>query len=409
MNPYSLSKDKIKFLLLEGVSSAAVEHLNSAGYSNVKTLKHSLSENQLLEAVRNIHFLGIRSRTQVTEKVLKHAPKLVAIGCFGIGTNQVDLNTAARQGIAVFNAPFSNTRSVAELVIGEAILLHRRVPEKNANAHRGLWQKTAVGAREIRGKTMGIIGYGNIGSQVGILAESIGMNVIYYDVQSKLPISNARSVPSLDSLLASADVVSLHVPANDTTKNMIGLKQFSLMRKEAVLLNASRGNVVDLEVLAEKLLSHELKGAAIDVFPEEPLSNEHRFQSPLIQCDNAFLTPHIGGSTEEAQVNIGFEVADKLIQYSDIGNTQASVNFPEVSLPKNDNAHRILHIHQNIPGVLANINQIITELKINVQGMYLQTNQEIGYVVVDVDRAPGQELIQNLGQIRGTLKCRVLF
>jgi D-3-phosphoglycerate dehydrogenase len=341
--------------------------------------------------------------------VLEEARKLVAIGCFCIGTNQVDLAAATRRGIAVFNAPFSNTRSVAELVIAEAILLLRGVAARNAAAHRGEWQKSATNAYEIRGKRLGIVGYGNIGMQLGVIAEGLGMQVQFCDVVSKLPLGNARQLPSLDQLLAQSDVVSLHVPETRSTRNMIGATQLNQMPRGSILLNASRGTVVDIDALAASLESGHLGGTAIDVFPVEPRSNDEEFVSPLRAFDNAILTPHIGGSTVEAQANIGVEVAEKLARYSDTGATTSSVNFPEVSLPEHEGSHRLLHIHHNVPGVMSAINRVFSEYDINVSAQFLQTNEAVGYVVIDVDAEYSDVALAKLASIDGTIRSRVLF
>jgi len=409
MNPKSLEKSKIKFLLLEGLHQSAVETLNRAGYTNIEYLKTSLSEEQLIEKIRNVHFIGIRSRTQLTQAVFDAAEKLQAVGCFCIGTNQVDLDAALVRGIAVFNAPFSNTRSVAELVIGQTILLLRGVPEKNAQAHRGVWQKIATGSFEARGKKLGLVGYGNIGSQLSVLAESMGMKVFLYDIITKLPLGNAVQLPTLKELMQTCDVVSLHVPETTQTENMIGSEQIGWMKKGSILINASRGSVVDIDALAAALHSGHLAGAAIDVFPVEPRSNEDEFVSPLRQFDNCILTPHVGGSTMEAQENIGLEVSEKLVKYSDNGSSFTSVNFPEVALPAHPGMHRLLHIHKNVPGVLSQINNIFSETGINIRSQFLQTNEEIGYVVTDIDVEYSKVALEKLNQVKGTIRCRVLF
>lgn len=409
MKPTSLDKSKIRFLLLEGVHQSAVNTLQAAGYTNIEYLKTSLPEAELIEKIRDVHFIGIRSRTQLTEKVINAATRLQAIGCFCIGTNQVDLNAALRQGVPVFNAPYSNTRSVAELVIGQTILLLRGIPEKNALAHRGGWQKVATGAYETRGKKLGIVGYGNIGSQLSVLAESMGMKVYLYDIVTKLPLGNAVQVGSLRELMQLCDVVSLHVPQTPQTAGMIGAEQLSWMKKGSILINASRGTVVDIDALAERLESGHLAGAAIDVFPTEPRSNDEEFVSPLRGFDNCILTPHIGGSTMEAQENIGLEVSEKLIRYSDNGSTQTSVNFPEVALPSHPDMHRLLHIHENVPGVMTQINQIFSASDINIRSQYLQTNDKIGYVVMDIDAANSKLAMDKLHEVGGTIRCRVLW
>jgi D-3-phosphoglycerate dehydrogenase len=409
MSNTSLEKSKIRILLLEGVHQSAIDTLNAAGYTNIEYLTHSLGEEDLVEKIADAHFVGIRSRTQLTEKVFEAAKKLVAVGCFCIGTNQVDLQAATRRGVAVFNAPFSNTRSVAELVLAQAILLLRGVPEKSAKAHRGEWIKSAKNSYEIRGKKLGIIGYGNIGTQFSVLAESLGMDVYFYDVVSKLPIGNATQVGTLQELLNISDVVSLHVPETPATKYMFKAEQFAQMKPGSILMNASRGTVVDIDALADALSSGKLLGAAIDVFPVEPKSNDEEFVSPLREFDNCILTPHVGGSTIEAQENIGREVAEKLAMYSDNGTSVSSVNFPEVALPSHPNQHRLLHIHENVPGVMSEINQVFSENSINVCGQYLQTKEDIGYVVVDVDKAYGELALEKLRQVKGTIRCRVLF
>ena len=409
MNPTSLEKRKIKFLLLEALHPSAVETLMRAGYENIEYLKTSLEGDELLERIADVHFLGIRSRTQLSESVFEAAQKLQAVGCFCIGTNQVDLTASLVRGIPVFNAPFSNTRSVAELVIGQAILLLRGIPEKNALLHRGVWQKSAHGSFEVRGKKLGIVGYGNIGSQLSVLAESMGMKVYLYDVVSKLPLGNATQLNSLQELMSECDVVSLHVPENPATKDMITAKQLAWMKPEAVFINASRGSVVDIDALADSLQHSRIAGAAIDVFPVEPKSNDEEFLSPLRNFDNCIITPHVGGSTMEAQENIGVEVSEKLIKYSDNGSSFASVNFPEVTLPAHPGKHRLLHIHKNIPGVLAEINRVFSEAGINISSQYLQTNEQIGYVVIDIGLQYSALALEKLNQINGTIRCRVLF
>jgi D-3-phosphoglycerate dehydrogenase len=409
MAKHSLDKDKIKILLLEGVHQSAVDVFERAGYTNIEYHKASLGDEALLASIKDAHFVGLRSRTQLTAEVLKHAEKLIAIGCFCIGTNQVDLATAESLGIPVFNAPFSNTRSVAELVIGEIIMLMRGIPERNAIAHRGGWMKTAAGSYEVRGKTLGVIGYGHIGTQLGILAETLGMRVVFFDIEDKLPLGNAQQIHSMELLLAQADVVSLHVPETPQTKDMIAAAEFAAMRKGSIFINASRGTVVDIDALTVALKERHLAGAAIDVFPVEPQSNDDEFMSPLRGLDNVLLTPHVGGSTAEAQENIGIEVAGKLAKYSDNGSTVSAVNFPEVSLPLHKGTSRLLHIHQNRPGVLIKINQAFSEKGINIAAQYLQTTAEIGYVVMEVDTHQAEEALVELKAIEGTLRTRVLF
>lgn len=408
MSNYSLAKDKIKILLLEGVHQSALETLRNQGYSNIEYLKTSLPKDELIEKIKDAHFIGIRSRTNLTAEILSHAEKLVAIGCFCIGTNQVDLAAAAAAGVPVFNAPFSNTRSVAELVLGEALLLLRRIPEKNAQAHRGGWDKSAAGSFEARGKTLGIIGYGHIGTQLGILAETIGLNVIFYDIESKLPLGNAKQIESLSEMLAMADVVSLHVPETPSTQNMFGAAELDAMKQGAILINASRGTVVDIDALAASLGEKKLSGAAIDVFPVEPKSNDEEFVSPLREFDNVILTPHIGGSTQEAQINIGIEVAGKLAKYSDNGSTLSAVNFPEASLPEHGGRSRLLHIHKNQPGIITKINSSFADKGINISAQFLQTTADIGYVVIEVDIDDADAALEELKQIEGTIRARVL-
>jgi D-3-phosphoglycerate dehydrogenase len=409
MTTLSLEKSKIKFLLLEGVHESAVDTIKKAGYENVEYQKKALSNEQLIEKIKDVHFLGIRSRSQVTREVLDAADKLTAVGCFCIGTNQVDLVAAQEKGVAVFNAPYSNTRSVAELVIAEAILLLRGIPAKNAGCHRGEWLKSAAGSYEIRGKTIGIIGYGSIGTQVSVLAESLGMQVLFYDAITKLPLGNAAQCRSLNELLAKSDIVTLHVPDLPSTRNMIGEQEIAAMKPGAILLNASRGTVVDIDALSAALKNEHLSGTAIDVFPIEPKANGDEFVSPLREFDNAILTPHIGGSTMEAQENIGFEVAEKLVKYSDNGTTTSSVNFPEVALPAHEDVHRLLHVHENVPGILNAINQVFAEEQINVSSQYLQTSDKVGYVVVDIDAEYSELALKKLREIEGTIRCRVLF
>jgi D-3-phosphoglycerate dehydrogenase len=407
MEKYSLAKDKIKILLLEGLHQSAVQSFKDHGYTNIDYLKTSLPEDQLIERISEAHFIGIRSRTQLTERVLDAANKLMAIGCFCIGTNQVDLDAALKRAIPVFNAPFSNTRSVAELVLGQMIMLLRGIPQRNAAAHRGEWLKTADNSYEARGKTLGIVGYGHIGTQLGIMAEHIGMRVQFYDIESKLVLGNANQVDFL-RLLKTSDVISLHVPETVQTKNMIAQAELAAMKQGAILINASRGTVVDIDALTASLLSKKLAGAAIDVFPVEPKGNDEEFISPLRTFDNVLLTPHIGGSTQEAQENIGYEVAGKMVKYSDNGSTLSAVNFPEVSLPEHNGRSRLLHIHKNQPGMLTKINETFAKHNINISGQYLQTIQDIGYVVIDIDSADHELALTELKAIPGTLRARVL-
>lgn len=409
MSKTSLDKSKIRFLLLEGVHQNAIDTLKNAGYSNIEYIAGALPEDELKEKIADAHFVGIRSRTQLTEDIFESAKKLIAVGCFCIGTNQVDLNAARERGIAVFNAPYSNTRSVAELAIGQAIMLMRGIPEKNAECHRGGWMKSATGAYEVRGKKLGIIGYGSIGTQLSVMAEAMGMQVYFYDVVTKLPLGNAVQVGSLNELLAMSDVVSLHVPQLPSTQWMIGEEQLRTMKKGSILLNAARGTVVVIEALAEAIKSGHLAGAAIDVFPVEPRANGEEFESPLRGLDNVILTPHIGGSTQEAQANIGFEVAEKLVKYSDNGTSVSSVNFPEVALPSHPGKHRILHIHKNIPGVMSAINKVFADNNINVYGQFLQTDDSVGYVVIDIAAEHSELVLSKLQEVEGTMRCRILY
>ncbi len=405
----SLGKSKIKFLLLEGVHQSAVDTLKASGYTNIDYLEKALPEEELIKRIKDAHFVGIRSATKLNARVLQAADRLLAVGCFCIGTNQVDLQAAIELGITVFNAPFSNTRSVAELVLAEAIILLRGVAEKNAKAHRGVWSKSAANSYEIRGKKLGIIGYGSIGSQLSVMAESLGMEVCFYDVITKLPLGNAYQVASMQALFEQSDIVTLHVPENATTKNMIGAEQLAQMKPGSILINAARGTVIDIDALCDTLRTDKLLGAAIDVFPVEPKSNSEEFISPLREFDNVILTPHVGGSTLEAQENIGFEVAEKLVKYSDNGSSITSVNFPEVALPAHPGKHRLLHIHANVPGVLTAINQVFSDHNINISGQYLQTNDKVGYVVMDIDAEHSKLAVKQLKQVAGTIRCRVLF
>ena len=389
-----------------------MESFQADGYTNIESHPKALSESKLLEAIADSYFVGIRSATQLTARIFEHAPRLIGVGCFCIGTNQVDLDAAQERGVPVFNAPFSNTRSVAELVLAEIVLLMRGIPERNALAHRGGWVKTATGSHEARGKCLGIVGYGHIGTQVGLLAEALGMRVVYYDIETKLMLGNAQPLPSLDALLEMADVVTLHIPETPQTYRMIGAEQLARMKPGARLINAARGTVMDIDALVEALESKRLAGAAIDVFPTEPKGNDDEFMSPLRRFDNVLLTPHVGGSTEEAQQNIGLEVANKLLKYSNNGSTVSSVNFPEVTLPEHPGKHRLLHIHRNQPGVLSRINAIFSELHINIAGQYLQTNPQIGYVVIDVDggeRTETREIRRRLNEVAGTIRTRILY
>ena len=405
----SLERNKLKVVLLEGIHPSAVEAFTADGYTQIETHPKALEGQALIDAIADAHFVGLRSRTQLTAEVLEQAQKLVAVGAFCIGTNQIALDAAARRGVPVFNAPFSNTRSVAELVLAEIIMLMRGIPQKNALLHRGGWMKSAANSFEVRGKTLGIIGYGHIGTQLGLLAETLGMRVVFYDIETKLPLGNARQLATQDELLTEADVVSLHVPETPDTKNMMGAEQIARMKKGSFLINASRGTVVDIDALAAALESKHILGAAIDVFPVEPKGNEGDFQSPLIRFENVLLTPHIGGSTGEAQESIGREVASKLIRYSNNGSTLSAVNFPEVSLPAHPGLCRILHIHRNVPGMLTRINERLSNAGINIASQYLQTNQHVGYVVVDVENEGSAEALHEISDLEGTIRARVLY
>lgn len=411
MQETSFPRSEIRVVFFEGISDTAVESFRDAGYERIERHGGALTGSDLVEAVRDAHIVGLRSRTQLTAEVLGHAKKLVAVGCFCIGTDQVDLGAARRRGVPVFNAPYSNTRSVAELVIAEAILLLRRVPERNMACHRGEWQKSAIGSHEARGRTIGIIGYGHIGSQVGVLAEMLGMRAIYHDIDSKLSLGNAEAARGLNDLLERSDVVTLHVPDTPETVRMIGEAEITRMRPGTVVLNASRGNVVDLDALAKGLRSGHIAGAAVDVFPEEPKAKGQLFEAPLVGLDNALLTPHIGGSTEEAQAGIGREVSDKLLRYSDDGSTLSAVGFPELTLPRQSSGARLLHVHENRPGMLRAINEVIGNSDANIDAQFLRTMDDVGYVVTDVgaERDAAVALEKRLRKVDGTLRSRVLF
>ncbi|MDI9365410.1 MAG: phosphoglycerate dehydrogenase [Flavobacterium sp.] len=405
----SYPKEKIKILFLENISDKAVQKFKENGYTNVTKLGGALSEEALIKAVKDVHLIGIRSKTQITKKVLDNAPKLQAIGCFCIGTNQVNLKEATKQGITVFNAPYSNTRSVAELVIGLSIMLIRRIPDKNSAAHKGIWNKEAKGSFEMRGKTLGIIGYGSIGSQLSIMAESLGMKVRFYDTENKLPLGNAVACKTLKELVSTTDIISLHVPETAQTKNLINKTNLKHFKQGAILINYARGEVVDLDALAKCLKDGQLSGAAIDVFPWEPEKNGDTFNTPLQGLSNVILTPHIGGSTEEAQENIGDDVSNKLFQYLEKGITNGSVTLPAIGLPPVEGAHRILHIHNNVPGVLSAINTELSKHHINIVGQYLKTNDDIGYVVLDVDKKLSKQAAELLRNVKETIKVRMLY
>jgi len=405
----SYPKEKINILFLENISDAAVKYFNNAGYSSVKKLGGALSEEQLIKEIKNVHLIGIRSKTQITKKVLDAAEKLQAIGCFCIGTNQVDLKEATHKGIAVFNAPYSNTRSVAELVIGASILLIRKIIDKNIAAHQGIWLKDASGSYELRGKTLGIIGYGSIGSQLSVLAEGLGMKVVFYDVETKLPLGNAEQKKTLKDMLAVSDIVTLHVPELPTTKNMINKTNLKYFKKGSILINYARGEVVDLDALAKYLKEGHLSGAAVDVYPWEPEKNGDKFTTPLQGLSNVILTPHIGGSTQEAQHNIGEDVSNKLYKFLERGITTGSHTTPGLNLPPQENTHRLLHIHNNVPGVLSEINTTLSKNKINILGQYLKTNDDIGYVVLDVDKGLSESALALLKKVKNTIKVRLLY
>jgi len=405
----SYPKEKINILFLENISDTAIQQFKENGYTNIKKLNGALSEEELVEAVKDVHLLGIRSKSQITKKVLDAATKLQAIGCFCIGVNQVNLKEATKKGVVVFNAPYSNTRSVAELVIGLSIILIRKIVDKNAAAHQGIWLKEAKGSFELRGKTLGIIGYGNIGSQVSVLAESLGMKVLFFDVETKLPLGNANIAKSLKDVVSKSDIVTLHVPETSQTKNLISKQVIKQFKEGSILINYARGEVVDLEALADALKSKQLAGAAIDVFPWEPEKNGDAFTTPLQGLSNVILTPHIGGSTEEAQQNIGHDVSIKLFNYLEKGITNGSQTIPAIGLPPVDGTHRILHIHKNVPGVLGAINSSLSKHKINIVGQYLKTNDEVGYVVLDVDKKLSTKAVELIREIKDTIKVRVLY
>ena len=405
----SYPREKIKVLLLENVSGTAAGAFTRGGYANVERLPRALGEDELAEAVRGVHILGIRSKTKVTERVLAAADRLLAVGAFCIGVNQVDLRAATDAGVAVFNAPYSNTRSVAELVIGLCVMLIRRIPDKNAAAHRGVWLKEAKGSYELRGKTLGVVGYGNIGSQVSVMAEALGMKVVYYDVVPKLPLGNARQARDLAELLAESHVVTLHVPGGAGTRNLMDEEALAQMREGAMLINYSRGDVVDLDALRKHIESGRLAGAAVDVFPEEPEKSGDPFRTVLQNLPNVILTPHVGGSTEEAQESIGVDVSSKLIQYLEFGTSSGSHTVPAVSLPPQEGTHRVLHIHRNVPGVLAEINSRLSARGVNILGQYLKTNDRVGYVILDVDTTLSKEAVSILRGAKETLRTRVVY
>ncbi len=405
----SYPKEKINILFLENISDVAVKYFNASGYVNVRKLNGALSEEQLIKEIKNVHLVGIRSKTQLTAKVLAAAEKLQAIGCFCIGVNQVDLKAATKQGVAVFNAPYSNTRSVAELVIGVSIILIRKILDKNKAAHEGIWLKDATGSFELRGKTLGIIGYGNIGSQVSVLAEGLGMKVIYFDTETKLPLGNAVNAKTLKDMVSKSDIVSLHVPELPSTKNLINKNLLKSFKKGSILINYARGEVVDIDALAKSLSDGHLGGAAIDVFPWEPEKSGDKFTSPLQGLNNVLLSPHVGGSTQEAQHNIGDDVSSKLFNYLEKGISYGSHTIPALSLPPQEGTHRILHVHNNVPGVLSEINTTLSKNKINILGQYLKTNDTIGYVVLDLDKGLSKNAMELLKKVKATIKVRILY
>ncbi len=405
----SYPKEKINILFLENISKTAAERFLDSGYTSVKILPGALSESELIKEIKNVHLLGIRSKSKITAEVLQNAKKLQAIGCFCIGTNQVNMKEATNKGVAVFNAPYSNTRSVAELVIASSIMLIRKIPDKNKSAHEGTWLKDSTGSHELRGKTLGIVGYGNIGSQVSVLAEAFGMKVIFYDTETKMPLGNAESKKSLKDLLKEADIVTLHVPDLLSTRNLINKNNIKYFKKTGILINYARGGVVDLDELKKALENNELGGAAIDVFPKEPAKNGEPFTTPLQGLSNVILTPHIGGSTEEAQQNIGEDVSNKLFNFLEKGITTGSHSVPPLNLPPHENTHRILHIHKNVPGVLSEINTQLSSHKINILSQYLKTNDDIGYVVLDVNKGLSKEALKLLRDVKDTIKVRLLY
>lgn len=405
----SYPKEKIKVLLLEGIHQSAVQEFEKSGYTNVEHSKVALSEDELLEIIEDYHIVGIRSKTNLTPAVLEKAKKLLSIGAFCIGTNQIALETATGSGIPVFNSPYSNTRSVAELVVANSIMLLRRVPERNIKAHQGEWLKDAERSYELRGKTIGIIGYGHIGTQVSVMSESMGLNVVYYDIEHKMPLGNAKQVGSLDELFEMSDIVTLHVPATSMTKGMIGLEELAKMKDGVIFQNLSRGSVVDIEALKAAVLSGKVGGAAIDVFPEEPEKKGLGFKSPLQGLNNVILTPHIGGSTQEAQETIGAEVAHKIISFLDTGSSIGSQSIPELNLPLQSNTRRVLHMHKNVPGVLSAINKSLLGFNANVVGQYLKTNEKIGYVVLDIEGEATEEALEALKHVKDTIRTRILY
>ncbi len=395
--------------MLEGVHPSALNLFRDSGYSDIEISKSAMSEEELVNKVKDVHLLGIRSKTQLTANILNAAPKLIGVGAFCIGTNQIEMNAATENGIAVFNSPFSNTRSVAEMVIAHCINLMRRTFEKSDAAHKGIWLKDSADSYEVRGKTLGIIGYGHIGSQVSVLAENMGMKVVFYDIEPKLSLGNAVPVKSMNELLAVSDIVTLHVPGHATTKNLIDAEQMKKMKKGSVLINYSRGDVVDLQAAKQALATNHLHGLAADVFPVEPQHNKEKFEAPIQGMPNVILTPHIGGSTQEAQENIGLDVANKLMSFLETGSSTGSLSVPALSLPVQQDTHRLLHIHKNIPGVLSEINGLLSKLNVNILGQYLKTNSQIGYVVLDIDKNTSDKVIDELKRVKSTIRVRSLY
>ena len=405
----SYPKDKINILLLEGIHPAAINLFHEHGYRSLEVVKASLSEKELISKIKKVHLLGSRSKTQLTAPVFENAPKLLASGVFSIGTSQVDLTAAMTNGVAVFNSPYSNTRSVAEMVIGLSMVLMRRIPEKNTAAHAGVWDKGIEGCNEVRGKTLGIVGYGHIGSQVSVLAESIGMKVIFYDLEPKLSMGNALKVGTMDHLLKNSDVVTLHIPGGSRSGNLINENMIKKMKKGAILINLSRGDVIDLNALRHAIIEKHIGGAGIDVFSNEPKDNSVPFKNILQGMPNVILTPHIGGSTLEAQESIGIDVANKLISFLETGSSTGSLSIPSLSLPVQQDAHRMLHIHRNVPGVLSEVNNTLTAMNVNIIGQYLKTNSEIGYVVLDVDKKSSAKILKELQKVKETIKVREVY
>ena len=408
MRELSYPKNKINVLLLEKVDKVAFDLFKEEGY-NVESLDGSLDEKDLIKKIKDVSILGIRSKTIISDKVIKSANKLLAIGAFCIGTNQIKFESCNDSGIVIFNAPYSNTRSVVEIVIAQIINLMRKIVIKSNKMHSGVWRKDSLDSFEIRNKVIGIVGYGNIGSQLSVICEALGMKVLYYDIVDKLSIGNAKKCKSLNELLKNSDIVSLHVDGKKSNTNLISDKEFSIMKEKSILVNYSRGNVVDIDSLIKNIKSKKLMGAALDVFPEEPSNNKEKFESKVKGIEEIILSPHIGGSTKEAQKNIGSYVPDKIIDFINSGNTSSSVNFPKLSLPEQSNSHRLIHIHKNEPGVMLEINKIISEYNINIKGQYLKTNEEIGYVITDIDSVYNKEVVKSLKNIPATIKLRVLY